>query len=167
MRVLELLVATVVNCQRQAPPFTYGRDTSDDLIEFLVKQNVTHLSSFFLRNELKHSDELVGDQTDENVETCDRGENLPNIGEADFTDGVFKCLMLQKCSIKRRKFRQLDAYYAANNIVNSSCLAQLEQFNRDLSDGQFHAQQMCDAWGEDIDFRNWPGLQEEEVEYTN
>ena len=67
--------------------------------------------------------------------------------------------MLQKCGIQERKFDQLKEYHAAHDVTDSRCLAQLEQFNDDLIDGQFHAQQMCDSWGEDIDFRNWPGLQ--------
>ena len=39
------------------------------------------------------------------------------------------------------------------------CFEQLKQFQNDLESGDFYAQQMCDAWGEDVDFENWPGLQ--------
>ena len=91
-------------------------------------------------------------------ETCTLGENVPNLGEPEFTDGVYKCLMLQKCYIKDRKFDKLQEYYDHKGITDSPCLAQLQQFNEDLTNGQYHAQQMCDSWGEDIDFRNWPGL---------
>ena len=161
MKFIGLIIVTVVSChRRQLPPFTYGKhtDISDDLIRFLGYQNATYLRTVFNENYLLDGD--TGDNDGDDSGTCEIGDNLPSIGEPGFTDGVFKCLMLQKCSIKPRKFRQLEKYHAANGIVNSLCMKQLEQFNRDLVDGQFHAQQMCDAWGEDVDFRSWPGLQE-------
>ena len=41
----------------------------------------------------------------------------------------------------------------------NKCFEQLKQFQNDLENGDFHAQQVCDAWGENVDFENWPGLQ--------
>ena len=96
----------------------------------------------------------------ENAESfCTIGENVGNLGDSSFTSGTFRCLMLQKCGIKQEKFDELQKYYRVNKISDRKCYNQLLQFQKDLEDGNFHAQQMCDSWGENIDFRNWPGLQ--------
>ena len=100
-----------------------------------------------------------GHDEDDTESFCTVGENVGNLGDPSFTDGTFRCLMLQKCGIKQRKFDELQKYYRINKISDRKCYSQLVQFQKDLEDGNFHAQQMCDSWGENIDFRNWPGLQ--------
>ena len=75
-----------------------------------------------------------------------------------WSEDKFQELMIQKCYVPERKFFKLEELYdAEGNVTDRRCYNQLKQFNLDLENGNFHALQMCDSWGEDINFRNWPG----------
>lgn len=136
------------------------KSTKSDLLESSL-----HVLTLYKANNASLLKQVLNDGNREEFLTestesfCTIGENVGNLGDPSFTDGTFRCLMLQKCGINQKKFDELLKYYRINKISDRKCYNQLLQFQRDLEDGNFHAQQMCDSWGEDIDFRNWPGLQ--------
>ena len=137
-------------------PYMEAQFDQSDFEHVLLRQNQSVLRHF-----LDGSEAEVEEET--NREPFCYLKTLQDIGDPDFTDGAFRCLMLRKCGIPDRKFDNLKLYYDLNGIEyengENKCFEQLKQFQKDLKDGEFHAQQMCDSWGEDIDFRNWPGLQ--------
>ena len=139
-------------------PLSYMNAQFDqsDFDHVLFRQNQSVLRSFL------ESDELEVDEETKREPFCYL-KALQDIGDPEFTDGAFRCLMLRKCGIPDRKFENLKRHYKLNSIPyengENKCYEQLKQFQKDLKAGEFHAQQMCDSWGEDIDFRNWPGLQ--------
>ena len=81
----------------------------------------------------------------------------PIASNFSWTEEKFQELMMQKCYIPERKFTKLLELYDTQGKSDRQCYNQLLQFNEDLENGNFHALQMCDSWGEDINFRNWPG----------
>ena len=137
-------------------PYMNAQFDQSDFDHVLLRQNQSVLRNFL------QSDGLVVDEETKREPFCYL-KSLQDIGDPEFTDGAFRCLMLRKCGIPDRKFENLKRYYKLNSIAyengENKCYEQLKQFQKDLKDGEFHAQQMCDSWGEDIDFRNWPGLQ--------
>ena len=85
----------------------------------------------------------------------------PTLSDFSWSEDKFQELMIQKCHIPKRKFGKLRELYDVQGKSDRQCYDQLTQFNEDLENGNFYALQMCDSWGEDINFRNWPGLQQE------
>ena len=142
--MIKWVLLSTVTCD-SGLPFTYRAGPGE----------LQHIEQFIAKNtsallELLHDEH---NQTDDFMEQPLQG---------DWSKEYFKDLMISKCQIEDRKFRKLDDLYNSNPTEQQAlCREQLIQFNQDLLDGDYHAQQMCDAWGEDINMRNWPGLIQE------
>ena len=90
--------------------------------------------------------------------------DLMNFGEAgelelrSNTENYFKTVMIEKCGITDDQFEALEKYVLENDLKHT-CLHQLKQWNKDLEDGNWYGQRICDSWGEKIMPRNMPGVQ--------
>ena len=66
--------------------------------------------------------------------------------------------MIEKCGISDDQFEAIEKYVLENELEHT-CLHQLKQWNKDLEDGNWYGQRICDSWGEKILPRNTPGVQ--------
>ena len=150
----------------------FFRTTNESMIKWVLLTFVTCDSGLPWTyrtgpGELQHIEKFISKNTSVLLELLHDEHNQTNDFTAeplqgDWSKEYFKDLMISKCQIPDRKFRKLDTLYNGSPTEQQArCHEQLVQFNQDLLDGDFHAQQICDSWGEDINMRNWPGLMQE------
>ena len=90
--------------------------------------------------------------------------DLMNFGESgelelrSNSENYFKTIMIEKCGISDDQFEAIEKYVLENGLEHT-CLHQLRQWNKDLEDGNWYGQRICDSWGEKLVPRNMPGVQ--------
>lgn len=90
--------------------------------------------------------------------------DLMNFGESgelelrSNSENYFKTIMIEKCGISDDQFEAIEKYVLENGL-DHTCLHQLKQWNKDLDDGNWYGQRICDSWGEKLMPRNMPGVQ--------
>ena len=90
--------------------------------------------------------------------------DLMNFGESgelelrSNSENYFKTIMIEKCGISDDQFEAIEKYVLENGLEHT-CLHQLKQWNKDLDDGNWYGQRICDSWGEKLMPRNMPGVQ--------
>ena len=57
------------------------------------------------------------------------------------TDSIFDAALNRKCGIGAEALERLKLYYEYQNITDLSCYNELVQFDKDLNDGNYYAQE--------------------------